>query len=233
MGSRFALELGAVVKTVAPGRAVLDGASLRVARGEVVGVAGAPGSGKTLLLHVASGLEAADAGAVRWFGGREPPARGVALVPAGAPALLFLTVRETLAVAAEQVDLAGRTPLDPLMAADAMGLRGALASRIRQLSPPLRVRVAIARALVAGPRLLLVDAPIDAWEPAARRDLRDCLRPLADGGLAVVLTARGVPALAGVAGRAALLAEGRIGAVVDPWLAVHGRRPPARVAERG
>jgi ABC-type sugar transport system ATPase subunit len=76
-------------------------------------------------------------------------------------------------------------------------------------------KAVLARFLARRPRVLLVDEPTRGVDVGARADLHHLLRRVADGGTAVLLASSDLPELLGVADRIAVMAEGRLSAVLD------------------
>jgi sulfate transport system ATP-binding protein len=163
----------------------LDDVSLHIPSGELVALLGPSGSGKTTLLRVIAGIEAPDAGRVR-FGDidvTDAPVRERAIGFVFQDYALFdhMTVADNIAfglsvrgapkleIAARVRELLGLVQLD--------GLAGRLP---RQLSGGQRQRVALARALAPRPKLLLLDEPFGALDARVRTELRAWLRKLHD-----------------------------------------------------
>ncbi|MBW7935363.1 MAG: ATP-binding cassette domain-containing protein, partial [Gemmatimonadaceae bacterium] len=91
----------------------LDGVSVEVNEGEIVGVAGPEGAGKSTLLRVAAGMQRPDGGRVTWSGANDCPPRHAAFVPAHALLHEFLSVREALRFCAAQRELDGLNRIAP------------------------------------------------------------------------------------------------------------------------
>ena len=208
------------------GPRVLDGVDLDARAGEILGVIGETGSGKTTLARAVVGLAPVTGGRITVDGEDRTALRGRALRLArrgGAVQYMFqdplrsldpdLTVRqlvgEPLAVA--RLPRADREPrvLDAL---DRVGLDRALAGRTPgRLSGGQRQRVALARAIVTRPRLLIADEPVSALDASNRNHvlrLLDTLRR--ELGLAVVVISHDLDSLAGVADRVAVLYRGHL-----------------------
>ena len=148
---------------------VLDGLDLAVQPGELLGICGASGSGKTTFLNILAGLEAPDAGTVAW-GGATLPAKGLSRLAQRRGDFLGMVFQHYYLVpelnALENVTLAGRLTgkrRESLARArellEAVGLAERLKSLPHQLSGGERQRVAIARALMNAPPVILADEP--------------------------------------------------------------------------
>jgi thiamine transport system ATP-binding protein len=165
----------------------LDGVSLAVAPGEVVAVLGPSGCGKSTLLRAIAGLEAMDAGRVRWNGadlGRMAAhERGFGLMFQDHALFPHRTVAENVAfgLRMQHVGRAGRAArTDDMLRL--VGLAGYGSRKIDTLSGGEAQRVALARALAPSPRLLMLDEPLGSLDRALRErlagDLRELLRTL-------------------------------------------------------
>ena len=197
---------------------VLRGATLEVGAGEIVGVAGAPRSGKSTLLQVAAGLQRPDRGAIAWFGtdsrvAPRPP--GIAHVPSTGVHYRFLTVREALEYYATLHELGalerGRRVGEMIERAALMDCAD---TRIARLTASQVHRVGLSQALVTEPRLLLLDGTLGALERDALIAVGRLLDSVADAGTAIVCAESDVDVLAMVAHRVVRLADGQIGAAV-------------------
>jgi ABC-type lipoprotein export system ATPase subunit len=201
------------------GRNVVDGVSLEVHDGQVVGLVGPSGSGKSTTLLLLAGLEPPDAGVVRLDGedlaglgqaGRQALRRDrVALVFQGYGLLSLLTAREN-------VELPFRVARrDPAAAATAatrwlglLGLGDRADQRTDQLSGGERQRVALARALAVEPAVLLVDEPTAELDEENRDRAVGLLRDAADRGAAVVVATHD-PEVVDLCDRVVRLVDGR------------------------
>lgn len=194
---------------------VLRGVDLGVGAGETVSIRGESGSGKSTLLHLLAGLDAPDAGEVRWegrpcAGGRR---RGAFL---GMVFQAFYLVPELDAL--ENVLLAARINGRLDRDARARGLdllrRVGLAERLRhvpsRLSGGERQRVALARALLNRPKVILADEPTGNLDEHTADTAIDLLLGLcADTGTALVLVTHN-PAYAARTRRQLTLHDGRL-----------------------
>jgi iron complex transport system ATP-binding protein len=203
------------------GRAVLAQASLALAFGEVLVLAGRNGAGKTTLLRVATGLAAPSAGSVVLEGralaalSRREIARTLALVPQDTSVPFPFTVEEIVLLGrAPHLGAFGFESRDDRRIAGACMERlgiGALAPRsIQELSGGERQLAMIARALAQTPRILLLDEPVAHLDLAHRLALEELLRELAREGKAALLVSHDLAGAARAADRVALLAGGRV-----------------------
>jgi len=179
-----------------PGRGVvhaLDGVTLTVGRGQVLGLVGESGCGKSTLARVVSRLEEADSGTVRVGGEDVTHLRGRALRDLRTRVQMVfqdpygsLNPRMRVGAAIEEVLEAHRDDLDrparKARVAELLGLVGLperMATRLpHQLSGGQRQRVGIARALAVEPEILLLDEPVTALDVSVRAEVMNLLSRL-------------------------------------------------------
>ena len=222
------IELDRVSKGFGRGasrRVVLQDVSLEVHAGELVSIWGMRRSGRSTLLRIAAGLEAPDAGDVR-FGGRTLTGRdGDALrgeigfcrrafSPSAGGAVLDRMILSQLA--------RGATPDEATLRSRA-ALARADARRCAELKPSElggaeAARVMIARALAGRPKLLVIDEPTLGVDQGERDAILALLRSLADEGLAVLTSTDKTAGLAG-ADQALSLSDGELRGSLAPELA--------------
>lgn len=190
---------------------VLADIALSVTVGEVVAIVGRSGSGKSTLLRVLAGLEELSAGTISWPADGARPQTGVVFQQ---PLLMpWLTVADNVVFAKRFA--AHRKTFDANYAAELIARFGleTLADRYpEQLSGGQAQRVAILRAVATRPRLLLLDEPFSALDPATRGELQRWLADLAaELRVTVVLVTHDVDEALALARRVVLLGEdGRI-----------------------
>jgi ABC-type glutathione transport system ATPase component len=209
-------------------REILRGVDLSVAPGEIVGVIGETGSGKTTLARTIAGLVRPSGGTIR-FDGRDLAELGHgrrrrAFRRAGHLQLVFQdplrsldpamrveeSVTEGLALRGRLSDTARRE--EAVRALRLVGLDPELVDRIpRDLSGGQRQRVSVARALVTRPRLVLLDEPVSALDAGTRGAVLDMLGRLREElGPALVIVSHDLTSLVGIADRVVVLYEGEV-----------------------
>jgi oligopeptide/dipeptide ABC transporter ATP-binding protein len=212
---------------VAGGHRILNDVSLEVAEGQILGVIGETGSGKTTLARTVMGLVRPVEGKIFLDGREISGLRGRALRTLrrrGEMQMIFqdplrsldpdLTVGQLVAeglVITRQSDRQQRTDA-VTRALQLVGLPPAITSRRPgQISGGQRQRVAIARALVLEPRLLLCDEPVSALDASTRNYILEILGRLRDElRLAMIVISHDLTSLTGIADRVAVLYRGRI-----------------------
>ena len=197
--------------------AAVRGVSFEVRRGEVFGLLGPNGSGKTTILESIEGMLPIDRGSVTVDGidvAREPE-RVRRLVGISLQKTAFferLTLAELLRLFA---DLYGTTVrVDRLL--ERVGLKDQADRRVRTLSGGNQQRFAIAVALVNQPPLLFLDEPTTGLDPHARRSIWDLVEFSRLEGKSVVLTTHYMEEAQQLCDRVAILDSGRILTVETP-----------------
>jgi ABC-2 type transport system ATP-binding protein len=193
-------------------RTVLQGVDLVVAPGAVVGLLGANGAGKTTLMQCALGVLEFNAGRAAIFGEdvhalSDRVRARVGYVPQRHDLFAWATVGQVLDYfrglyprwnATRVNTLLDRWSLDP-------------ARRVSQMSPGEQQRLSVVRALGHDPDLLVLDEPVAALDPGARRAfLREIVDRNAEIGISVLLSTHIVSDLERIAADVALLHNGRI-----------------------
>ena len=190
----------------------LNGVSLEVGDGELVGLLGPNGAGKSTLVKIACGLVRPTEGEARVTG--EPAGSAAARARLGYLAELFrfpgwlradelLQLHQRLAGSHGGPDERGEL-------LDLVGLEDAAGVKVEAMSKGMQQRLGIAQALVGSPRLLMLDEPTSALDPVGRRIVRDLLLELKRRGVAVLLNSHLLSEVERVCDRVAILVSGRI-----------------------
>ncbi|WP_243883899.1 ABC transporter ATP-binding protein [Cellulomonas fengjieae] len=201
------------------GLAALDGVTLHVDEGEVVGLIGPNGAGKTTLFNAVCGLVRPSGGTIAVHGVPlvPDPARlagqGVARTLQGLGLFRGLSVRENVLAGNLGADDPGAAAQRQLVALD---LAGHADRPVGDLPYPEQKKVALARAMVAEPRLLLLDEPAGGLGSDDIAALADLVRHTAATGCAVLLVEHHVDFVMGVCDRVVVLDFGRVIAAGTP-----------------
>ncbi|WP_163541465.1 ABC transporter ATP-binding protein [Occultella kanbiaonis] len=187
----------------------LDGVSLDVHHGEIVGLLGPNGAGKTTLLSLINGLRKPDSGTVRLFGGdpRKASSRfGLGTTPqeTGLPATLRV---------GEVIDFVGGHYTDPMgrdELLDRFDLRDLVTRQTGGLSGGQKRRLAVALSLVGRPSLVLLDEPTTGLDVEGRRALWRALRDYHAEGSTIILTSHYLEEVEALAERVVVVGGGRI-----------------------
>ena len=199
-------------------RRVVDGVSLHVEQGEVVGLLGANGAGKTTTFYMMIGLERTDAGRVM-LGSREITklpmylrARlGLGYLPQEPSVFRKLSVEENILAVLEHQGLRRREQLKRLEELLAeFGIAHVRRTRGDMLSGGERRRTEIARALATDPQFILLDEPFAGIDPKAVDDIQQMILYLRGRGIGILITDHNVRETLGVTDRAYIMAEGKI-----------------------
>ena len=176
-------------------REALRGVSFEVARGELFGLVGPNGGGKTTLLHILATLVRPTAGIARVAGADVVAEAALARKRIGvvfqSPGLdPYLTPRENLRHHGHLYGLRGRVLADRIdETLDRLGVLDRARDLVKTLSGGLRRRVEIAKGLLHHPEVLLLDEPTVGLDPGARRDVWEHLAALRAGdGVTIVVT---------------------------------------------
>ena len=201
---------------------VLFGIDLTVRPGEVVGLLGRNGMGKTTLIRTLMGLKPARAGEIRFasqaVAGWSPDRigrMGLALVPEGRQVFPNLSVDEHLTAFQARRNGAGGSNGAPLWDARRVyELFPRLAERKRNLGSQLsggeQQMLAIGRALVTNPKMMILDEATEGLAPLIREEIWRCLHALADEGQTILVIDKYVARLIALAHHHTIIERGRV-----------------------
>jgi lipopolysaccharide export system ATP-binding protein len=201
------------------GRRVVNGVSLRVEQGEVVGLLGPNGAGKTTTFYAIVGLAPPDTGRIfldqdditdvpMYLRARQ---YGISYLPQEASVFRKLTVEENILAVLEAQPISWherRERMEKLI--DQLGLEHIRQNRGYALSGGERRRVEIARALCINPAFILLDEPFSGIDPIAVLDLQKIISDMKAAGIGILITDHNVRETLTVTDRAYIINEGRI-----------------------
>ncbi|HVE94807.1 MAG TPA: ABC transporter ATP-binding protein [Acidimicrobiales bacterium] len=199
---------------------VLHGVSLEVREGEIAGILGLNGAGKSVLMKVIAGVQPAWAGTVRFAGtditklpAEARVAAGMGNVPQGRQVFPDLTVEENLRLGAYTMRRRSKAAYGPALAS-VWERFPKLYERRTQLAGTMsggeQSALAVARALVNEPKLILVDEPSAGLAPLIVEDVFATLREVAATGVTMVLVEQNVAAALRLVDTVHLLQTGRV-----------------------
>lgn len=200
-------------------RSVVNGVSLRVDTGEVVGLLGPNGAGKTTSFYMMVGLIKADSGEITLdeeklthYPMHLRAQRGLGYLPQEPSVFRKLTVADNLRAVLEigtdlnpgAVDLV----IDDLL--EEFHIRGLRNQQALSLSGGERRRLEIARALATDPKFILLDEPFAGVDPISVEDIKKIIIHLKDRGIGVLITEHNVRETLGICDRAYILNNGKV-----------------------
>ncbi|WP_275097386.1 LPS export ABC transporter ATP-binding protein [Sedimenticola hydrogenitrophicus] len=206
-------------------RAVVNGVSLHVSSGEVVGLLGPNGAGKTTCFYMIAGLVPSEGGTIRIDG------HDITALPMHARARLGLgylaqepsifrkltVFNNIFAILETRKDL--KRP-EQLEACEALLVDFHLThlrnNQAMSLSGGERRRLEIARSLAMEPRFILLDEPFAGIDPISVKDIQNIIRTLASRGIGVLITDHNVRETLGICQRAYIISEGQVLAEGEP-----------------
>ncbi|HEU4920489.1 MAG TPA: sugar ABC transporter ATP-binding protein [Candidatus Limnocylindrales bacterium] len=213
-------------------RGVLDDVSFEVAAGEILGIAGLAGSGRTEVLRAIHGADPIDAGTIEVFG-RATPIRsprdaiglGIGLLTEdrkadglmlGQAVAFNVTIGKLSEVATRGLisQRRERRVVEEYVARLDIRTAG-IGARIRNLSGGNQQKAIFARWLNADCRILLIDEPTRGVDVGAKAEIHRLLAELADRGVAIVMVSSELPEVLAVSDRILVMREGRITAELD------------------
>lgn len=199
-------------------RNVVNGVSLQMKTGEIVGLLGPNGAGKTTTFYMIIGLEHPDAGKV-YIGDKEVSglpmhqraAMGISYLAQEASIFRRLTVEENLMAILEMTTLSPAERKDRMEALlEEFHVAHVRERRGTELSGGERRRVEIARCLAIEPRFILLDEPFAGVDPIAVADIQSIIAYLCQRGIGILITDHNVRETLNIVERAYIMNNGEI-----------------------
>jgi lipopolysaccharide export system ATP-binding protein len=200
------------------GRAVVNGITLTVSQGEIVGLLGKNGAGKTTSFYLIVGLVRPNSGRVIFSGTDvtdypmyKRARLGMGYLPQEESIFRKMTVEQNILAILETMPLSKaerRHRCDELL--HQFGIERIAKNTALTLSGGEKRRLTIARSLVSRPKLLMLDEPFSGVDPIAVYDVQQLVVNLRQSGLAILITDHNVRETLSIVDRAYLIDEGRV-----------------------
>ena len=199
-------------------RHVVDGVSIEVEQGTVVGLLGPNGAGKTTTFYMIVGIETPNSGTVTLddkdishMPMYERARAGIGYLPQEASIFSKMTVEDNIMAILETTNLSSEERVAKMNALiDEFRLDQVRKSEGKALSGGERRRVEIARALATDPAFILLDEPFAGIDPIAVADIQGMIAHLAKRGIGILITDHNVRETLSIVDKAYILADGRI-----------------------
>ncbi|WP_077620882.1 ABC transporter ATP-binding protein [Bacillus sinesaloumensis] len=210
------IELNNITKSYGDVKAV-DGISLEVKRGEVLGIIGANGAGKSTTLEIMMGIRKADAGTVNVLGMNVDEASNQIKQKIGIQlqqTALYdrIKVKEALSLFSSYYE--SKRDLQEII--DTLGLQPYLNKYVKNLSGGWQQRTSLALALVNDPEIIFLDEPTTGLDPQARRDLWSCINRYREEGKTIILSTHYMDEAQRNCDRIAIIKKGKLVACDQP-----------------
>jgi len=200
------------------GRTVVNGVSVSVEQGEVVGLLGPNGAGKTTSFYMIVGLISPDSGRILLDKEEitslpmyQRARKGISYLPQEPSVFRKLTVEDNLMAILETLSLNSRQRRERMnLLIEQLGLETVRLNKGYMLSGGERRRVEIARSLVINPNLLLLDEPFSGIDPIQVLELQRIIFDLKRSGIGILVTDHNVRETLAVTDRAYIINEGKI-----------------------
>lgn len=203
---------------------IIDGVSIRIGRGEVIGILGPNGAGKTTLMSMITGIVQPDAGQVAIDGNdvtRLPMfARaklGLSYLPQEPSVFRGLSVENNIMMGLESSypNKAGRQEILRVIL-NAFGLTSIRTRNAAKLSGGMRRRCEVARAIASNPKYLMLDEPFAGVDPLAISDLQRMITRIREFGLGVLVSDHNVRETLSIVDHAYIIVAGKVLAQGSP-----------------
>ena len=188
--------------------------NLEIAPGEIYGLLGPNGSGKSTTLKIILGLIQPTRGSVRVFGRNNSTVavrRDIGFLPENSYFHKFLTGIETLRFHARLSGLESReskSRIPELL--ETVGLTRAADARLSTYSKGMLQRIGLAQALIHRPKILVLDEPTAAVDPAGSRDIQDLIASLKKTGTTILLSSHLLTQVQEICDRVGILHRGKL-----------------------
>ena len=187
----------------------LDNLNLTIESGNVYGLLGPNGSGKTTTLGIILGILSKTSGDFQWFGGADGPHHRLRIgsileTPNFYP---YLDADDNLAIVAK-IKKANNTDYSQLL--DLVGLKARRKSKFKTYSLGMKQRLAIAATLIGDPDVVIFDEPTNGLDPSGIAEVRDILKGIADSGKTVIMASHILDEVEKICSHVAIIKQGKL-----------------------
>jgi len=195
------------------GRAAVDNVSLTVEKGDIFGLIGQNGAGKTTFMRMVTSLTHPDSGQITLFGEAEPARLHAARSRIGSviesPALFGnLTATQNLEYYRIQRGLTDKTRIPKVL--DIVSLHDTGKKKFKNFSLGMKQRLGLALAILSHPDFLILDEPTNGLDPTGIIEMRDLIKKLSSEGITMLISSHILSELAQVANKYAIIHNGRL-----------------------
>jgi len=195
----------------------VDNVSFSIAPGEVVGLLGHNGAGKTTIMKMLSGYIEPDSGEILYQNqsiqlGEKTLQRSLGYLPENLPVYPELSVASYLQYAAELKGIKGKAQRSAIRSVvEATNLTDRFVSPIATLSRGMKQRVGVAQALLGNPSLLILDEPTNGLDPSQTEQMRALITSISQSAT-VILSTHIMQEVEAMCGRALIVRQGELAA---------------------
>ena len=207
----FILETDGLTKTYGRKRA-LDNVSVHVGEGDIYGLVGRNGAGKTTLMKIAGGLASANSGSCSLFGldvndlGDMVLQRGLLIEDPGVyPEKSGLENMKIKCLA-----LGVKDKSEPERLLELMGIKDAMKKHVKNYSYGMKQRLGLALALAGNPKLMILDEPINGFDPEGIRNVREMILEKHRQGTTFIISSHILGELSKIATKYGFINEGKL-----------------------
>ncbi len=201
------LEIKNLTKSYGPIRAV-DNLNLTIEAGQIYGILGPNGSGKTTTLGMITSVLKPDSGAFEWFGGMETePLKKIGTILETPNFYPYLTADENLEIVRH---IKGTPNRDFTEILELVNLAGRRNSKFASYSLGMKQRLAIAATMIGDPDVLIFDEPTNGLDPQGIADVRNTLQTVANSGRTVILASHILDEVEKICTHVAIIKNGKL-----------------------
>ena len=197
------------------GKKVIRDLSLELNKGEIMGLIGANGAGKTTIFKSILGLVKKDSGSiiVNQQQTREKSKAYLNTIGSIIEYPTFyesLTASQNLAITSKLYDELDLSKQDILNYLELVGLEGEGDSKVASFSLGMKQRLGLAQALIHQPSILLLDEPFNGLDPKGIKELRDFLSSLSGKGIAIIISSHSLEELNKIVDTVTIIHQGKL-----------------------